>query len=207
METEMETDEKGKESKHKGWYSRGYLPHFDSPDVIQMITFRLADSLPAMILNQIEHENKFKPDAVKRMSIDKCLDTGHGACYLQEHKIAKIVEDAFLHFDGERYSLLAWVIMPNHVHVMIEIIDGFSLNSLVYSWKSFTAKKINKHLGKSGRFWQREYWDRYIRDESHLMKAIDYLHNNPVKAGLVDNSEDWLYSSAKYITESQVAAL
>jgi len=97
-----------------------------------------------------------------------------------------------------RYHLLAWVVMPNHVHVLIEVIQGYPLGDVIHSWKSFTAKQANKILGKTGAFWQRDYFDRFIRDEAHFANVVNYIHHNPVKAGLVRRAEDWPFSSARY---------
>src|SRR3981081_4088405 len=96
---------------HKGWHSRGYLPHFDSQDVVQFVTFRLADSLPQEAV--VKLRGAARPESLR----DELLDQGWGACWLRSDSIARIVEDAFLVFDGERYRLHAWTIMPNHVHV------------------------------------------------------------------------------------------
>ena len=192
----MATHERQKCKEHRGWHSRGYLPHFDSPYVMQMITFRLADSLPKSILREIETETMHQTNRQKRMRIDKHLDASHGKCYLLDKEIAKIVEEALFHFDTERYFLLAWVIMPNHVHVLVEIKDGYILSDLLHSWKRFTARLINHKLGSKGRLWQPEYWDRCIRDEKHLANAINYIHMNPVKAGFIRNPEEWQFSSA-----------
>src|SRR6185437_17122670 len=101
---------------HKGWHSRGYLPHFDSAETIQFVTFRLADSLPAETLEKIRARSAPISDADR----DAFLDAGHGACWLRGPTIARIVEDALIHFDGARYRLIAWTIMPNHVHALIE---------------------------------------------------------------------------------------
>jgi putative transposase len=102
----------------KGWHSRGYLPHFDSPETVQFVTFRLADSLPAAVAEALGH----REDNVHR--IERELDAGLGACWLGKPEIASLVQDALLHFDGERYRLIAWCLMPNHVHVVIDILDG-----------------------------------------------------------------------------------
>ena len=118
----------------RGWHSLGYLPHFDSPETIQFVTFRLADSLPASATESI----RLRDHILQRL--DRELDVGLGACWLKRPDIASLVEKALLHFDGERYRLLAWCLMPNHVHVVIEMIDGHSLSEVVGSWKSFTAK-------------------------------------------------------------------
>ena len=90
-----------------------------------------------------------------------------------------------MHFDGERYRLLAWCVMPNHVHTVIEIVDDQSLSEIVGTWKSFTAKRANSLIGRSGTFWHADYFDRFMRDEGHMARTIDYVENNPVKAGLV----------------------
>lgn len=178
----------------KGWYSRGYLPHIDVPGLLQAITFRLADSLPTDVLDRLAEEKL--DDTERRERIEAFLDAGHGECWLARPEIAKIVEDALLHFDGERYRLISWCIMPNHVHVLIETRPGHPLAEVVHSWKSFTAKEINAVLGRSGEVWQREYFDRYIRDDRHLQATIEYIESNPVKAELVERAENWPYSSA-----------
>ena len=89
------------------------------------------------------------------------------------------------------------VFMPNHVHTIIETEELWPLDGIIHSWKSHTSHKSNKLLHRSGEFWFREYHDRYIRDEEHSAKAIDYVENNPVKAGLVRFKEEWRWSSAK----------
>jgi putative transposase len=101
-----------------------------------------------------------------------------------------------LHFDGERYRLMAWCIMPNHVHVLIETVAAFRLDQVLHSWKSYTAQKANEALGRKGPFWAREYYDRYIRDDQHFADAVAYIEQNPVKAGLVETAAAWRYSSA-----------
>ncbi|MDD3553580.1 MAG: DUF1156 domain-containing protein [Deltaproteobacteria bacterium] len=184
----------------KNWFSRGYLPHFDHPGLIQSITFRLADSLPKEILDRWDEELKSFPETLRQKEHEKrirnWLDQGHGACHLREPRIAMLVENALLHFDGERYHLMAWCVMPNHVHALIETIPGHALHDIVHSWKSFTATKANEWLGRQGAFWQREYHDRFIRDSKHLQQAVEYIEQNPVKAGLVEKADEWRFSSA-----------
>jgi len=179
---------------HKEWYSRGYLPHFDHQNLIQMITYRLADSLPESVLKKLEITATH--DTERRKQIDACLDAGHGSCSLKDSRVASFVEDALLHFDGKRYKLLEWVVMPNHVHVLVEINAEYQLSQIVHSWKSFTAKEANRILGTSGRYWQPDYFDRFIRDDAHYVNAVAYIHQNPVKAKLVTKPEDWPYGSA-----------
>ena len=131
-----------------------------------------------------------------RHRLDRWLRAGYGECHLRNPRIATTVERAFRHFDGTRYTLVAWVVMPNHVHVLIETFAGHPLANVVNSWKTFTAREANRILGRQGQFWYREYFDRAIRDERHLHAAIRYIHANPVTAGLGPTPEDWPYSSA-----------
>ena len=112
-------------------------------------------------------------------------------------RLAEIVENALLHFDGERYALHAWCVMPNHAHTLFTPKASFMMSKIVHSWKSFTANECNKILRRTGRFWERDPFDRYIRNEQHYRNAIAYIENNPVKAGLCEKPEDWLWSSAK----------
>jgi len=185
-------------SNFKGWHSRGYIPHFDSSQVIQVVTFRLIDSLPDYVIQNLYETLKSKSESEKRRYIDRQLDECLGKCYLSDHRIAEIIEDAFKYFHDQRYYLIAWVVMPNHVHVMIETNNNYTLSQIIHSWKSYTAKEANKILQREGVFWQADYWDRFIRDELHFYRVIEYIHNNPVKAGLCKKPEDWLFSSARH---------
>jgi len=213
----------------RGWHSRGYMPHFDSNDVVQHVTFHLADSLPKEALERLAAEtDELDPErreVEKRRRLEALIDAGHGACWLRRPDCARIVQDSLFHFDGERYRMIAWVVMPNHVHTLFQTIGGWSMASVVASWKSWTGKHIADMLLREGHHWEREapssrlrltredgasrsqerrplqvwhpeYWDRYIRDERHFANALAYIHNNPVKAGLVARPEDWPWSSA-----------
>ena len=190
-------------SAHKGWYSRGYLPHRDEASLTQSITFRLADSFPIEKLDQwrdwIDPKTGeiLSSDARIRARIEAWLDAGHGKCWLRDPRIAELVENALLHFDGDRYRLLAWCVMPNHVHVVAHFDQAHSLAEVVHSWKSFTASEANRILRRSGAFWVREDWDRFIRDERHLQKTLGYVEANPVTANLVQGPEEWAWSSAR----------
>lgn len=185
-------------TSHKGWYSRGYLPHFDSPNLCQSITFRLGDSLPADVVAALADDPAVMWNSVKRARVEVYLNAGYGACHLRDPRIGRMVEQALLYFDGARYRMIAWVIMPNHVHTLVEMFEGHPLPSVVQSWKSYTAKQANQILGRTGRFWATGYFDRYIRDERHFANVVAYIHANPVKAGLVAEPEDWPFSSAAY---------
>ncbi len=156
------------------------------------MTFRLADSLPAKVIESL----RLADDLLQ--SFDRELDSGSGACWLLQPEIASLVENALIHFDRERYRLLAWCLMPNHVHVVVEVSAKHSLTQVIGNWKSFTAKRANSLLGRSGPFWHADYFDRYMRDENHLMRTIAYVEDNPVKAGLVMSAPEWPWSSARF---------
>jgi putative transposase len=187
---------------HKGWFSRGYLPHFDSSHIYQFVTLRLSNSLPSCVIERLKDERNFRDDSHRRKYLEMKLDECYGECFLKDSKVAKIVENSLLFFHEKRYSVTAWVIMPNHVHVLLEIYDGFPLSKIIQSWKGFTARKSNIILNRSGSFWQREYYDRFIRNEEHFNKAIQYIHMNPVKAQLVSSPEDWQFSSSRFYSIS-----
>lgn len=168
------------------------------------MTYRLADSLPADVLLQLETELRLLPrdqrDPERRKRIDAWLDAGHGSCALCQPEAGACVVDTWRHYAGERYDLIAWVVMPNHVHVLIRAYEGVSLGKIVQSWKSFTSRRIGELAASPsglGSVWMREYWDRFIRDERHFEGVIRYIHENPVKAGLVKRAEEWPWSSAR----------
>ena len=117
--------------------------------------------------------------------------------WMKDPRVARLVQDALLYFDGERYELPAWVVMPNHVHALLIPLQGRTLTGILHSWKSFTSNKANKLLGREGDFWQPDYFDRFIRHARHYEDAIEYIESNPVKAGLGVNNEDWEFSSAR----------
>src|SRR5882724_2036221 len=167
---------------HRGWHSRGYLPHWDHPGMIQSINFRLADSLPMSVIAKMEFELSLQPkgkgEVELRRRIEEYLDAGHGDCWLRQPTVARVVQNALLHFDEERYRLLAWCIMPNHVHVLIETRAQFPLASVLHSWKSFTGHEANKLLRLQGEFWQREYLDRFVRNAEHYERVVAYIEEN-----------------------------
>ncbi len=183
-------------TEHKGWYRRR-LPHRDEPGLIQAITFRLVDSLPAALLSLMASEGE--ADVSGRARAQRLMDAGAGSCLLRDPRVAEVVEEALLAGDGSRYVLLAWVVMPNHVHVLIEALGEWSLARILQSWKGGTARQANLVLGRQGGLWAREYYDRYIRDENHLQRAVLYVHNNPVKAGLVSDPREWRFGSARRV--------
>jgi REP element-mobilizing transposase RayT len=128
--------------------------------------------------------------------VNRLLDHGHGVKWLKNPAVAGIVQDSLKFFDGDRYFLHAWVIMPNHVHVLFTPAEGWTLSKILHSWKSFSAREANKVLDRTGEFWQAEYFDRAIRDERGFSAAAEYIEYNPVKAGLCINPAEWPFSSA-----------
>lgn len=183
----------------KGWYDRGYLPHFDGGQIIQFITFRLADSLPQNVLDvfQLKLERELISEVEYHRSIDKYLDGGHGKQYLANVRVAEIVEENLFRFNGQRYKLHAWVIMPNHVHLLLAPKEGHSLSPILHSMKSYSANRANEILNRKGVFWSKEYFDRFMCDSDHFEKTVAYIHNNPVKAGLCGRATDWRFVSAR----------
>jgi REP element-mobilizing transposase RayT len=174
------------------WRSRGYLPHCDAPHLVQHLIFRLADSLPVSIRADIVK----RPPQERVRAVDAALDRGFGRRDLTGPAVADLVQQSLLAFDSERYRLIAWVIMPNHVHALLQVGTGCSLDRITHSWKSYTAKQANNLLDRTGAFWAPEYFDRFMRNEEHLARTAVYIEANPVNAGLCDSVSDWRYSSA-----------
>ncbi|MGH9902704.1 MAG: REP-associated tyrosine transposase [Pyrinomonadaceae bacterium] len=181
-----------------GWHSRDYLPHFEGGEIAQFITFRLKDSLPQSVLGRWRLEADGPgDDAMLRRRVEAYLDQGYGSAFLKEPRVSALVEGALLHLDGGRYRLTAWVVMPNHVHLLATPLHGHALSQIMHSLKSYTASEVNKLLRRKGTFWQEEYFDRYVRDRNHYAKTVAYIENNPVKAGLCRTPADWPFSSAR----------
>jgi REP element-mobilizing transposase RayT len=174
------------------------LPHFDDGRQTQFVTDRLADSLPSSALDRqktlLDHGKITERDY--HAAVDKYLDNGYGECLLARPEIAELVIENLTRHAGVRYQLHAWVIMPNHVHLLFTGIDGRSLSEIMHGFKSYTAHEINRRLDRTGHVWSKEYFDRYIRDGMHFRNAARYIERNPVKAGLCRSPEDWPFSSA-----------
>ena len=209
------------------WHNRGYLPHYDAKNKGQMISYRLADSLPQEVLKTAGSAGGSPAEqAKKRKLIEGFLDKGYGSCLLKHPEAAKIVIENWLYFDQKNYDLIAFVVMPNHVHLLIKTYETVSLSQIVHSWKSYTSKELGKLLINAdepsalpggdlfcsanadepsallgiskSKVWQEDYWDRFIRDQNHFNRVIDYIHNNPQKAGLITEVNKWSWSSLNY---------
>ncbi len=178
---------------------RGRLPHWEIEAGLYFITFRLADSLPAEVLQQIRRRReraitgiRLEPRLIRwRTALafareQAYLDRGVGGCELRRDDVAAIVAGALKYNEGKRYRLLAWCIMPNHVHLVARLLPGELLDHVVQAWKSFTAHKACSLLRRTGEFWQREYYDHLIRNGRELDHVVRYIESNPIRAGLKD---------------------
>jgi REP element-mobilizing transposase RayT len=180
-----------------GWHEAGYLPHVDRPGLVQFVTFRLADAFPAELRAEWQHLVTIESNRARRVELENYLDRGRGKCWLRQSEISAMVEQALVCFEGERYELRAWVVMPNHVHALFRV-WAVPMWKVVESWKTHTAKEANRRLGRGGRFWQKGYWDTYMRDRRQEDRARRYVEGNPVKVGLVPTPEAWAWSSARF---------
>ena len=204
---------------------RGRLPHWEKDSATYFITFRLADSLPRNLLEEIEFEKRNiirtaaqmrrelsndERNQLARLStarIEHYLDTGCGACHLRDPALAKVVSSALLHFHERRYRLFAWCVMPNHVHVVARLVPGHSIAAVLHSWKSYTAKRATDVLGIAGGIWQREYYDHLLRSEAEFERAVRYVVENPVKAGLHNWPWVWVRGQDALATAGETPAL
>ena len=192
--------------------SRGYLPHVKREGASYFVTFRLSDSLPKEVLLRFERERAVAmqrlPKNAPRIEMDEIakdfhrkmeryLDKGAGECHLRQPQNAKIVAEALLHFHEQHYVLDEWVVMPNHVHLILWPMPNHTLSDILKSRKRHTARQINLLLGRTGStFWQRESFDHWIRNDEEKARIRRYIRMNPVSAGLCKSPEEWEWSSA-----------
>jgi hypothetical protein len=187
-----------------------HLPHWRQDGATYFVTFRLHDSLPQEKLRELEMlrrewELRHPPPQTEKQQedlaretmirVERWLDQGMGSCRLADAAAAKVVSDALHYFDGERYELGCYIIMPNHVHVVVRPVlsDSQPLERILQSWKRHTSREINLHFGLEGPVWQEESFDRIIRDAEHLYRAVQYTGANPEKAGLDrDDYRPWI---------------
>lgn len=173
---------------------RGHLPHIYKEGCTYFVTFCLFD----VVLPRVEHRKKLVAEANSTAIAERLDPALSGLCLLKSSALSKIVEDALLHFQGERYALSAWCVMPNHVHSVVTPYENHTLLKLIHSWKSFTAHEINKRLNRQGPVWQDESFDHLIRGPESFSKFVAYTELNPVAAKLVNQPELWPFSSARY---------
>jgi REP element-mobilizing transposase RayT len=207
-----------------GLHSRGSLPHLKREGGTYFVTFREAGTLPTEVLVRFKQERAailqqaaltkrpltwHEQEALFRWyssRVDKYLDAGHGRCCLRQPELADLVAGAIRHFEGDRYELRAWAVMPNHVHAVVWPRPGHTLSDILHSWKSFTAHEINRRLPeKVVPFWQSESYDHLVRDDEDLHRSCHYTTMNPVNAGLCARPEQWRWSSAHVAPPSPAA--
>jgi putative DNA methylase len=183
-----------------GWHERGYLPHFDAPNVTQFVTFLLRDAFPVVRRREWEPLLRERDESLRKRKLEAWLDRGHGECWLRRPDVAGQVEQVLRAKDGRTYRLRAWTLMPNHVHLVVDVWQT-PLSKLLRLWKGRSSREANKVLKRRGVFWEREYFDTLIEDETHLRKAVRYTENNPVKAAFVCDPKQWLWGSARFRDE------
>jgi len=172
---------------------RGYLPHISKEGCTYFVTFNLIDAVPEKLRNRPLQRDADLDEIMKQY--DPPPSTG--SCVLRDARAASIVENALLHFQGERYALSAWTVMPNHVHAVVTPFADQNLPKILHSWKSFSAHEINKILGRNGHVWEKESFDHLVRSESAFEKFVRYTESNPVVAGLCESAELWPFGSAR----------
>jgi putative transposase len=195
-------------------FYRRRLPHIQIEGAIYFVTFRLANSLPVDVLEQLAKNS----DQIKELPIDqrqeahRCwfeqFDDYVGRClngerFLQNDKVAEVVADSLRRRDGHVYELLAFCIMPNHVHAVFTPLEAskgnyYSLTEILHSLKRNSAKQANIVLGRTGSFWQDESYDHVVRDQTDLERIAQYVLYNPVQAGLTETWQDWQWSYSKW---------
>ena len=198
-----------------GVHSRGALPHLKRGGASYFVTFRLAGTLPREVLLALKRERQAiveqaaahnRPLTWREQKdlfgwyaekVDAYLNAGHGDCWLGEPEIAKLTADALRFFAGHRYVLHAWVVMPNHVHVVVHPTPPHTLSSILKSWKGYTALQANRLLNRRGTsFWQDESYDHCCRDDEDRARCCAYTCMNPLNARLCARPQDWPWSSA-----------
>ena len=180
--------------------TRRNLPHWNQSEKMYFTTFRTADSMPQDEIEVLRQErqqwqqNRPKPYNEKEKAeyrllfsekMNAWLDNCHGECLLSAPECATMLKDAIEHFESKRYFLDHWVIMPNHVHVLLITCDGYDLSKTLHSWKSFTSNEINKMYSRAGPFWQSETFDHIVRNNQQLEKYREYIKMNITKAGVL----------------------
>lgn len=210
-------------------YYRRHLPHIQPPGATFFITFRLANSLPPEVLEKLQEEHaaieleiskitendkKRRRQEIERKKWfakwDDALDQAQtGELYLREPEVAATVANSIRFHDGEWFDVIAYCIMPNHVHLVIVPFEKtknqeYSLSEILHNIKRNSAKQSNKILGRTGDFWQHESYDHFIRNDAELERVVKYVLHNPVKAGLCSEWTDWHWSYSKYPRQDKI---
>ena len=190
---------------------RKKLPHWERQLAIYHVVFRQADSLPVSVTNQflqereellrkadLPIEDRKRLEYLVSQRIQDYLDAGHGSCLMSQPEVGFLLSQALKHFDQKRYSIFAYAVMPNHVHAVLQPFADQSLNSITHSWKSYTGHEIKKIHPDHSTIWMSESYDNIIRSEQALRLVVQYVRENPSKAGLQD--WPWVYVAPQLST-------
>jgi len=217
-------------------YYKRNLPHFQPEGYTFFITTRLSGTLPIEVYNNLKREYKNKLKSLSGYKNNKLIKEKYsefqklhfgkyekilGACefgykWLEDEKIAHLVKDAIHYRDNKNYKLIAYTIMPNHLHILFTPIvkrfaesltlknkstPFYTVTKIMQDFKKYTARESNILLQRTGNFWQHESYDHVVRNKGELNKIVNYIMNNPVKAGLCEKSKDWKWSyyNPKYL--------
>jgi carbamoylphosphate synthase large subunit/REP element-mobilizing transposase RayT len=201
--------------------SERHLPHWQQTGATYFVTFRLTDSIAADVLAQWREERtqwlkhhpqpwdwKTAREYMRRFEEEReqWLDQGHGSCLLRDPKAAQILAESLRRFEGQRFVLDAFVVMPNHVHALVKPLDDYSIAKILHSWKSFSANAINREFGREGALWMAETFDTIVRDKFHLEACRAYIAKNPGKAALA-GSQFFLERRDALVTGEQAGSL
>lgn len=159
------------------------LPHWHQPGATYFVTLRLDDSLPKEACERLEEMRRLNAHESSEW-IERYLDVGSGSCVLRETRHTEAIAAALRFADGQRYALGEFVVMPNHVHALVQPFAPATLASVLHSWKSYTANQLQRHAGVLGKVWQEESFDRLVRGETELSKFQNYILKNPADAKL-----------------------
>lgn len=181
---------------------RRNLPHLYFNDGMYFVTARLAGTLPISLINnlsEISNKNKNIPfDDFRKhfVEYDNFLDNRQVSDYkLTDFVLSSVLSDCFFYPDRKDYNLICFTIMPTHFHFAFELLPGNKgISKIMQSIKGVSARRINKALNRSGKLWQDESYDRWIRNDVELYFVIRYILENPVKACLANNWNDWKFT-------------
>jgi len=210
-------------TEHKLFYRR-HLPHYQPAGATIFVTWRLHGSIPQHVLEALLKEDELTKRKVADIPLEKraawlrkerkkafarwdtLLDRADaGPTWLAHEEVAKMIAQSLHFMDGKKYDLIAYCIMPNHVHAVftpLPVEAGshtyHALASIMQSIKEYTARQANRILGRKGKLWQDESYDHVVRGEKELERIVNYVLNNPVKAGLVESCDQWRWSYCKW---------
>jgi len=179
--------------------TRNHLPHWQQEEATYFVTWRLKDSVPQVLMEEWKRdreewmrlhpkpwteEQETEYHSLFSTRMDAMLDEGYGECVLRREGCREMLAASLGMFDGERFLMHSWVAMPNHVHALFSMAKGRKLEKVVGGWKGYSAKDMNVLLEREGALWQKDYFDRMVRDWDHMFRVARYIRRNPVKAKL-----------------------